>query len=73
MPKDVVVFHAGTTQSGDDILTAGGRVIAVAAYAPTLQGALDLVYSNIDKVSFDGKIYRRDIAHRYASNTLFCN
>lgn len=45
-------------------MTAGGRVIVVSAYAPSLQEALDLAYAGVDKVSFEGKIYRRDIAHR---------
>ncbi|KAJ7170116.1 aminoimidazole ribonucleotide synthetase [Mycena filopes] len=64
VPSNVVVFHAGTTAFNGDILTAGGRVIAVTAHAPTLQEALDSVYAGVDKVSFDGKTYRRDIAHR---------
>lgn len=63
---DVVVFHAGTVASNDEILTAGGRVLVVTAYAPTLQEALDTVYAGVDKVSFEGKTYRRDIAHRCA-------
>ncbi|KAJ7786562.1 aminoimidazole ribonucleotide synthetase [Mycena metata] len=62
--RHVVVFHAGTTSSNDEILTAGGRVIVVTAHAPTLQEALDTVYAGVDKVSFEGKTYRRDIAHR---------
>ncbi|KAF7979370.1 hypothetical protein HWV62_42448 [Athelia sp. TMB] len=63
-PSDVVVFHAGTSTSGDKVITSGGRVIAVTAYASTLQDALDAVYSGVDKVSFEGKTYRKDIAHR---------
>ncbi|KAF5368642.1 hypothetical protein D9758_002308 [Tetrapyrgos nigripes] len=64
MPSNVVVFHAGTKKSGDEIVTSGGRVIAVTSYAPTLQQALDLVYEGVDKISFEGKTFRRDIAHR---------
>ncbi|KAJ7040371.1 aminoimidazole ribonucleotide synthetase [Mycena alexandri] len=64
VPSNVVVFHAGTTVSNGEILTAGGRVIVVTAHAPTLQEALDSVYAGVDKVSFEGKTYRRDIAHR---------
>lgn len=58
------MFHAGTSGSGDDIVSSGGRVLAVTSYAPTLQEALDTVYAGVDKVNFEGKIYRRDIAHR---------
>ncbi|KAJ6504379.1 aminoimidazole ribonucleotide synthetase [Mycena vulgaris] len=64
VPTNVVVFHAGTTASNGEILTAGGRVLVVTAYAPTLQEALDAVYAGVDQVSFEGKTYRRDIAHR---------
>ncbi|KAG5221059.1 Bifunctional purine biosynthetic protein [Salix suchowensis] len=60
---DVVVFHAGTTIAGDKLVTSGGRVIAVSAYSPTLQGALDAAYAGVEAVSFEGKTYRRDIAH----------
>lgn len=59
-----MIFHAGTKQSGDDIVTAGGRVLAVTAYAPTLPEALEAAYKGVDAVGFEGKTYRRDIAHR---------
>jgi len=63
--QDVVVFHAGTKRRGDDVVTDGGRVLAVTAYAPVLQEALDAAYEGVNKITFDGKTYRRDIAHRY--------
>ncbi len=62
---DVVVFHAGTQVSDKDVLTSGGRVLAVAAYGSSIQNAVDLVYKGVDKISFEGKTFRRDIAHRY--------
>ena len=61
---DVVVFHAGTTAKDGEVVTSGGRVIAVSAYASTLKDALDAAYAGVDKVEFDGKVFRRDIAHR---------
>ena len=63
---DVIVFHAGTSTSNGEILTSGGRVLVVTAYALTLQEAVDAAYAGVDKVSFEGKTYRRDIAHRCA-------
>ena len=66
--KDVVVFHAGTKQSGDDVVTAGGRVLAVTAHAPTLREALDAAYKGVDSISFEGKTFRCDIAHRYGES-----
>lgn len=64
--SDVVIFHAGTKQSKEDIITAGGRVLAVSAYAATLNEALEAVYAGVEKMTFEGKTFRRDIAHRYA-------
>jgi phosphoribosylamine--glycine ligase/phosphoribosylformylglycinamidine cyclo-ligase len=63
-PKDVVVFHAGTAKSNSELVTTGGRVMAITAYAPTLQDALNSAYDGVNKVTFEGKTYRRDIAHR---------
>lgn len=60
----MVVFHAGTTKSGSNIVTSGGRVLAVTAYASTIREALKAAYLGVDAVSFEGKTYRRDIAHQ---------
>lgn len=53
-------------------MTSGGRVIAVAAYAPSLEEALRLAYAGCDAISFEGKTLRRDIAHRYAMPLSLC-
>jgi phosphoribosylamine--glycine ligase / phosphoribosylformylglycinamidine cyclo-ligase len=62
----VVVFHAGTAVKDEALVTAGGRVIAVSAYAPTFREALALAYQGVDNVNFEGKTFRGDIGHRYA-------
>lgn len=67
---DVVVFHAGTKTVGDAIVTAGGRVLAVTAYATTLQDALEAVYTGVDSINFQGKTFRRDIAHQCVMHLL---
>ena len=61
---DVVAFHAGTTVADGKVVTSGGRVLCVSAYAPTLRGALDAVYAGVTNIAFEGKVFRRDIAHR---------
>ena len=61
-----MVFHAGTKKVINDIVTDGGRVFAVSAYAPTLNEALEAVYAGVEEVAFEGKTFRRDIAHRCA-------
>ena len=68
---DVVCFHAGTKHQNGTIITSGGRVFGLAAWASDIDHALKSVYSNIYKVSFEGMQYRRDIAHRALSKTDF--
>jgi phosphoribosylamine---glycine ligase len=55
------VLHAGTKQSGDLIVTAGGRVLGVTATGPSLDAALVKAYSGMDRIHFGGMHYRRDI------------
>jgi phosphoribosylamine--glycine ligase len=62
--EDVVVFHAGTAIKDGQIVTAGGRVLAISAVAPDLQTALDKAYAELAKISFEGMQFRRDIGHR---------
>lgn len=57
----VVMFHAGTAAEGTDVMTAGGRVLGVTATGSTLRAALDAAYAAVEKVSFEGKQYRKDI------------
>ncbi|KAG8697974.1 hypothetical protein FRC09_007523 [Ceratobasidium sp. 395] len=61
---DTVVFHAGTSNKDGQVVTSGGRVIAATAYGETLREALDRAYNGVDAVKFEGKTFRRDIAHR---------
>lgn len=67
VPSGVEVFHAGTGVKDGQLVTDGGRVLAVAAVAPTLRGAVDLAYQGIDAIDFKGKTIRRDIAYRALS------
>lgn len=57
----VEVFHAGTVLKEDQILTSGGRVLAVTALGDTIQDALDKAYQELDNISFDQMYYRKDI------------
>jgi len=58
---DSIVFHAGTRKDGAKTITAGGRVICVTSYGKTIEDALEKSYENIQKISFDGAYYRKDI------------
>jgi phosphoribosylamine--glycine ligase len=56
-----VLFHAGTRKDGDEIVTAGGRVIAVSSWGNTMKDALTTSYQNAALLSFEGIYYRTDI------------
>ncbi|MBL8100239.1 MAG: phosphoribosylamine--glycine ligase [Anaerolineales bacterium] len=64
LPKDLFCFHAGTKFDGDKIVTSGGRVFGLTALGNDIANAVENVYSNINKVSFDGMQYRKDIAQK---------
>jgi phosphoribosylamine--glycine ligase len=57
-----MVFHAGTALEGDDVVTAGGRVLTVTALGPDLSTAVARSYDGVAKIGFAGAQYRRDIA-----------
>jgi phosphoribosylamine--glycine ligase len=61
---DVKVFHAGTVQDGDDIVTSGGRVLCVVALDDSVGGAQKHAYASVDNIKWDGAFCRRDIGHR---------
>jgi phosphoribosylamine--glycine ligase len=58
---DSIVFHAGTRNVDDEVVTAGGRVLAVTSYGKTMEEALDRSYKNIGKISYEKCYYRKDI------------
>ncbi len=62
---DAVVFHAGTAFKDGEIVTAGGRVLAVAAESEMgLEDALAKVYGAMETIHFEGMQFRRDIGRR---------
>jgi phosphoribosylamine--glycine ligase len=62
MLPNVKVFHAGTSKSGDQIVTNGGRVLGVTALGKDLKSAQAAAYAAVGKIHFDGVHFRRDIA-----------
>lgn len=59
--EDVKVFHCGTKADGDNVITTGGRVLAVTARGKDLDAAYNLAYENVSKINWDNCYYRKDI------------
>ena len=62
--ENSLVFHAGTRVDGNQVTTAGGRVLGVPAWADDLPQALQLAQEATDGINFEGRQYRKDIGRR---------
>jgi len=56
-----IAFHAGTTNKNNDVVTNGGRVLAITSFGADFKQALKKSYQNIDKICFDKMNFRKDI------------
>lgn len=56
------VIHAGTSQVGEDVVSAGGRVLAVVGQGPSIEDARGVAYAALDRIDLADSHYRRDIA-----------
>ena len=63
--EGVTVYHAGTKWEEGKFLTNGGRVLGITALGATLEEALDRAYAGVEKISFEGAMYRRDIGRTH--------
>jgi len=65
LPENMVCFHAGTKMDNNgNVITAGGRVFGLTAWATNIAAAIDTVYTNVTNVSFEDVQYRTDIGQR---------
>ncbi len=60
----VVVFHAGTARRGNDIVTAGGRVLTVVGEGQDYRQAVSRAYEGARRIAFDGAFMRKDIGQK---------
>ncbi len=61
---DVQVFHAGTERKDGALVTSGGRVLGVTAIDRDIRSAIDRAYRAVDRISWEGAYFRRDIGKR---------
>ena len=59
--ENSIIFHSGTKQLGDSIVTNGGRVLAITSYGENIEEALSKSFVNAEKINFEKKYYRKDI------------
>ncbi len=71
LPTNTICFHAGTTMDKDTVMSAGGRVFGLTSWAEDIDSAVKQVYANVDKVSFEGMQYRKDIAYRAVKKSAY--
>lgn len=64
--EDSVIFHAGTKQNGETVVTNGGRVIAVTSYGNNISEAVAKSKKVLEKISFEGMNYRKDIGYEFS-------
>ncbi len=62
--EGVTVYHCGTSARNGAVYATGGRVLCVTAVAPSLEDARTRAYEAVDRISFEGMQYRRDIGHQ---------
>ena len=59
--KGSIVFHAGTKLEGDQLVTSGGRVLAITSFGADIFEALETSYTAMKKINFEGAFYRKDL------------
>ena len=63
--EDALVFHAGTKNNNGEVLTNGGRVLAITSNASNLKDALNKSYAALEKIHFDYEYFRKDIGWEF--------
>ena len=66
----VAVYHAGTAERGEELVTAGGRVLTVVGRGGDFAEAISRAYAGVQEISFDGMQCRRDIGKKAVTGAL---
>ena len=62
---NTIVFHAGTKQVGNEVLSNGGRVLAVTSYGDTISDAVAASNHALEHITYEKKYYRKDIGYEF--------
>jgi len=68
-PLEAIIFHAGTKEVDNKIITNGGRVIAVTGRGDDISMALEKSYAGLEKITWEGMYYRKDIGQDLLDKT----
>jgi phosphoribosylamine---glycine ligase len=68
--RDVFAFHAGTAAGAGRYLTSGGRVLTLVALGDSMAQARDRAYRNVERIDFEGMVYRHDLALREVESAV---
>ena len=63
--ENTIIFHAGVKQSGEQLLTNGGRVLAVTSYGNDISNAVETSVAAIQQIQYDQKYFRSDIGYEF--------
>jgi phosphoribosylamine--glycine ligase len=64
-PARTLVFQAGTSMQGEDVITNGGRVLSVTSYGESIEDAVNLSLDVLDHIHYEGMYYRTDIGYEF--------
>ena len=65
LTDDSIIFHAGTKQAADSVVTNGGRVLAVTSFGENIPDAVQKSKAVLEQIHFDGMYYRKDIGYEF--------
>jgi len=63
--NSIIIFHAGTKQVADTVVTNGGRVLAVTSFGENIGVAVQKSKLVLEQIHFDGMYYRKDIGYEF--------
>ena len=60
-----MLLHAGTASKDGQVVTNGGRVLAITSLGADIKEALETCYKNAEQINYEGKYYRKDIGYEF--------